>query len=63
MRDSENVVTLLRACEQGDTQSDGPELLERVASLLAQGAPKLAFALQRKAEAERAAIRRMKETK
>ena len=63
MHDSENVATLLKACEQGDMQSDGPELLERVAILLAQGAPKLAFALQCKAEAERAAIRRMKETK
>lgn len=56
MRDSENAMALLKACEQGDIQSDGPELLERAASLLAQGAPKLAFALQCKAEAERAAI-------
>lgn len=48
---------LLKACELGDISGcSGPELLEYAASLLAQGAPKLAFALQRKAEAESAAI-------
>ncbi len=57
---SDEAAALLRACSQGDMHSDGPELLERAAILLAQGVPKLAFALQRKAEAERAAIRQMK---
>lgn len=47
---------LLKACELGGVGCNGPELLRQAATLLAQGAPKLAFALQRKAEAEMAAI-------
>jgi len=48
---------LLKACELGDAFGcDGPELLRRAAALLARGAPKLAFALQCKAEVEQAAI-------
>ena len=54
---SEEAVVLLKCCELGDVfGKDGPALLEYAAGLLAQGAPHVAFALKRKAEAERAAI-------